>query len=99
MHLQLKAGTDGALALGMAKLIIDNGWADLDYIEKYTHGFEQYKAYVSQFDLDRVSKITGLDPDDILEATRIYATSGPACIQESSAPWPTRSTASRTTGP
>ena len=30
MHLQLKAGTDGALALGMAKLISDNGWADLD---------------------------------------------------------------------
>ena len=41
---------------------------------------------MSQFDLDRVSKITGLDPDDIFEATRIYATSGPACIQESSAP-------------
>lgn len=86
MHLQLKAGTDGALALGMAKLIIDNGWADMDYIQKYTHGFEAYKEYVSQFDLERVSRITGLNPHDIFEATRIYATSGPACIQESSAP-------------
>ena len=27
----------------MAKLIIDNGWADLEYIEKYTYGFDQYK--------------------------------------------------------
>ena len=79
MHLQLKAGTDGALALGMAKLIIDNGWADMDYVEKYTYGFEQYKALVDQYPLDKVAGITGLDPKDIYEATKLYATNGPAC--------------------
>ena len=47
IHLQLKPGTDGALALGMAKLIIDNGWQDRAFIEKYTYGYEQYAEYVS----------------------------------------------------
>lgn len=84
IYLPIRPGTDGALALGMAKLIIDNGWADMDYIEKYTYGFQEYKALADQYPLDRVSRITGLDPADILEATRIFATNGPACINFSS---------------
>ena len=79
IFLQINPGTDGALALGMAKLIIDNGWADMDYVEKYTYGFEQYKALADQYPLDKVAQITGLKPEDIYEATKLYATNGPAC--------------------
>ena len=79
IFLKINPGTDGALALGMAKLIIDNGWADREYIEKYTYGFDQYKEMVDQYPLDRVSGITGLEPDLIYEAAKLYATNGPAC--------------------
>ena len=79
IFLQIKPGTDGALALGMGKLIIDNGWADMDYVNKYVYGFEQYKELVQQYPLDKVAEITGLDPDDIYEATKLFATNGPAC--------------------
>ena len=80
IYLPVNPGTDGALALGMAKLIIDNGWADMDYVEKYTYGFAAFKALADEYPLDRVSRITGLDPDDIREAARLFATNGPACI-------------------
>lgn len=83
IFLHIKPGTDGALALGMAKIIIDNGWADMDYIEKYTYGFEQYKALVNQYPLDKVCEITGLNADDVFEATKLYATNGPACTNYS----------------
>ena len=79
IFLQINPGTDGALALGMARLIINNGWADMDYVEKYTYGFEQYKELVQKYTLEKVSQITGLKPDDIYEATKLYATNGPAC--------------------
>ena len=78
IFLKINPGTDGALALGMAKLIIDNGWADMDYVEKYTFGFDKYKELVDQYPLDKVCQITGLNGDKILEATRLYATNGPA---------------------
>ena len=84
IHLQLQPGTDGALALGMANLIIQNNWHDKEYIEKYTYGFEQYAEYVKQFDLERTARITGLKPEDIYAATKLYATSGPASITEKS---------------
>lgn len=83
IHLQLKTGTDGALALGMAKLIIDNGWTDEAFIREHTYGYEEYKEYVSRWDLDKVSGITGIPAELIYEATRLYATNGPACINES----------------
>lgn len=79
VFLHIRPGTDGALALGMAKLILDNGWADMEFIRQYTLGFEEYAAYVKRFDLDRVARITGLNPADIVEATRLFATNGPAC--------------------
>ena len=79
IFLHINPGTDGALALGMAKLILDNGWADMDYVEKYTHGFEEYKELVQQYPLERVCEITGLNPEDVYEATKLYATNGPAC--------------------
>ena len=83
IHLQINPGTDGALALGMAKIIIENGWADMDFIKKYTHGYEQYAQYVKQFGLEKVASICGLDPAGIMEATRIFATNGPAAINQS----------------
>ncbi len=83
IFLQIRPGTDGALALGMAKLILDNGWADMDYIEKYTYGFSQYQQLVQDYPLDKVSEITGLAPSDIFEATKLYATNGPACTNVS----------------
>lgn len=83
IFLHINAGTDAALALCMANLIIVNGWADMDYVNKYTFGFDEYAEYVKQFDLETTARITGLDPKDILEATRIFATNGPACINQS----------------
>ncbi|NCE66228.1 hypothetical protein D1159_17025 [Pseudoflavonifractor sp. 524-17] len=79
IFLQIRPGTDGALALGMAKLIIDNGWADMDYVERYTYGFDQYKELAGQYPLEKVSEITGLRAEDIYEAAKVFATNGPAC--------------------
>lgn len=79
IFLKINPGTDGALALGMANLIIENGWADMDYVEKYTYGFEEYKALAARYPLEKTAEITGLEPQAIFEATKLYATNGPAC--------------------
>ena len=86
IHLQLRPGTDGALALGMAKIIIENGWQDQEFIDKHTYGYEDYAAYVKQWDLEKVARITGLNPDDIYRATEMFATNKPAAIQQSASP-------------
>ena len=86
VHLMLNPGTDGALALGIGKILIDNDWIDHDYIKNYVYGFDQYAEYVQQFDVDRVVKITGVRGDDLLRAAEIYGTNGPAAMTESASP-------------
>lgn len=83
IFLQINPGTDGALALGMANIIIGNGWENKGYIQKYTHGFEEYKALVAQYPVDKVSQITGIAPGDIVQVAKLYATGGPACTNYS----------------
>ena len=72
-HLQLYPGTDGALALGLANVIISEHLEAKEYIEKYTVGFEEYKEYVREFTPERVSVITGIPAEDIIETARIIA--------------------------
>ena len=80
--LPLKAGSDTAMMFGWLKVIFDEELYDKDFVETWTVGFDELKARVDEFPLDRVAELTGCDPDMIAAAARMYATSGPATI-----PW------------
>lgn len=86
IHLQLKPGTDGALALTMANLIINEQLYDQDFINNYTYGFEEYAGYVKEFTPEKGEKITGVKAEKIVQAARIYACTKPAAIMPSAAP-------------
>ncbi|MBT3367565.1 MAG: molybdopterin-dependent oxidoreductase, partial [Nitrospina sp.] len=78
VHLRLRPGTSGALALGMANVIINEGLYDRDFVEKWTEGFDAYRAYVMAFSPSKAAEITGVSADLIEKAARLYATSKPA---------------------
>jgi thiosulfate reductase/polysulfide reductase chain A len=76
--LPVRPGTDAALALGMANLIIEEGLYDKQFVEKWCYGFDKYAEKTREFPLERVSQITGVPKDDIAKAARLYATIKPA---------------------
>ncbi len=78
--LQIRPGTDGALALGMINLIIQNDWYDHDFVENWTVGFEDLKEAAKGYTLEKVSKITWIPEEAIYAATKAYATSHPSAI-------------------
>lgn len=73
LHLQLYPGTDGALALSIANVILREGLEDREYIEAYTHGFEEFKAYAENFPPERAAEITGVPAEKIVEAAHMMA--------------------------
>lgn len=85
IHLQLHPGTDGALALGMCRLIIENGWYDKEFVGQHVHGFGEFKELASHYTLERTADITGVPAEMIYEAARVYATNGPAAAYSPSA--------------
>jgi anaerobic selenocysteine-containing dehydrogenase len=81
LYLPLRPGTDAALALGMANVIITEGLADETFIAKYTTGYEEYKQLALQYPPEKVEEITWCPADRIRTAARLYATTKPALIQ------------------
>ena len=70
IHLQLRPGTDGALALGIAHVILEEGLHDAGFVAAHTKGFAEYRAYVRQFDPERVESITGVPAEKIRAAAQ-----------------------------
>jgi len=54
----IRPGTDGALALGLARGILTKGLWDSTFVDDWTYGFEEFKEYVKGFSPTEVEKIT-----------------------------------------
>ena len=80
-HIAPKAGTDGALAMGMIHTIIEEGLLDRDYIDNYTVGFEELKARALPRTPDWAAAITGVPADVIRQLAREFASIQPAAIR------------------
>jgi anaerobic selenocysteine-containing dehydrogenase len=80
-YLPVNPGTDGALALGMMHVIINEKLYDADYVARYTLGFDQLCAKVQEYPPERVSQWTGIAAADIIQLAREYATTRPAVIR------------------
>jgi anaerobic selenocysteine-containing dehydrogenase len=72
-------GTDGALALAFANVIISENLYDMDFVNRRATGFDSYKKLVlGQYSPGVVSKITGIPPETIQRIAREYAQTKPA---------------------
>ncbi len=56
--LQLRPGTDTALMLGIANVIIQEGLYDKEFVARYVHGWEEFCQRAGEYPLDRVAQIT-----------------------------------------
>jgi anaerobic selenocysteine-containing dehydrogenase len=80
-HIQPRPGTDAALALGMMRIIVDEGLHDADYVLRYTHGFEALRERLADYPVERVAELTGVPADEIVRLARAYVTTRPAAIR------------------
>jgi anaerobic selenocysteine-containing dehydrogenase len=86
MHLQVRPGTDGALALAMANVMVTEKLYDQDFVANYSYGFEDYREYVQPFTPEKGEELTGVPADKIIKAARMYASTKPAAIMPSASP-------------
>jgi hypothetical protein len=65
VHLQIRPGTDGALALGMHHLIFANGWQDQAFLDQWGNGVDAFRRVCAEFPPERVAEICGIEADDL----------------------------------
>ncbi len=80
IHLQIRPGTDGALALGFHHLMFENGWQDQAFLDQWAHGLPAFLNYIQGFPPARVARICGIPEADLRRAAELFATASPAQI-------------------
>jgi anaerobic selenocysteine-containing dehydrogenase len=85
-------GTEGALALGLAHVIVRDELYDADFVAEHTFGFEDWtddagNSYTGfrvlvlrDYAPDRVSEITGVPPEEIERIAREFSAARPAAV-------------------
>ena len=81
LWLQVRPGTDAALAMGFHNVIIEEELYDKDFVAQHVYGWGEFvKRVRSDYPLNRVEEITCVKQSLIRKAARLYATAKPAGI-------------------
>ncbi len=81
LWLQLRPGTDVALALSMMHVMVKEDLYDHDFIENYSLGFDKFVERLEEYPPEVAEKITWVPKEKIIEAARLFATIKPAALQ------------------
>lgn len=77
---RVKPAHDGALAMAIMKVIINEGLYDKDFVDKYCTGFEALSKVLSKIKLSHLAEISWIPIDQIQDVARTYGKTKPACI-------------------
>ena len=79
IHLQLRPGSDAALAFGLLHVIKKAGLFDRAFIDKYVLGFDEVETEIDAATLERTAALTGVDAALIEKAALMFA-HGPSLL-------------------
>ncbi|MBW2444140.1 MAG: molybdopterin-dependent oxidoreductase [Deltaproteobacteria bacterium] len=80
MYLRIRPGTDGALALAMLNVIIEQNLYDREFVEKHTTGFDKLVPHVKPFTPEWAQELTWIPADDIRALAKLFASTKGASI-------------------
>ncbi len=79
-HIAPRPGTDGALALAMASVIIAEGLADRAFLAERTFGFDEFAKLAAEYPPERAAAICDVPAATIRDLARRYAKTRPTAI-------------------
>ena len=78
--IQLRPGTDGALAWGLAQYLIERGAYDREFVKRYAVGFDKFAAYARRFTPEFVEQETGVNRETIVELAQMIIEKRPRVV-------------------
>ena len=81
LWVQVRPGSDLALALAMINVIINESLFDEVFVSEWAVGFDELREHVQAYSPEKIEKIVWVEAKTIKEVARFYALNKPACIQ------------------
>jgi anaerobic selenocysteine-containing dehydrogenase len=80
MWLPIRPATDGALALAVLNVIINENLYDKEFVSRWCYGFDKLVPHIQKYTPEWAEQITGLRAEQIIEFARLYGKAKSACI-------------------
>jgi anaerobic selenocysteine-containing dehydrogenase len=80
-HLAARPGTDAALALGLMRVVLDEGAEDREWLERHTDGWPELEARLAEWPVERAAEICGLPVEHVAALGRRFAHTRPSAIR------------------
>ena len=80
IYMQINNGCNIAFLNAFCNAIVTEGLADKKFIEDHTNGFDEWWKTIREYTPENVEHITGVDPETMRRAARMYATAEPSAI-------------------
>jgi anaerobic selenocysteine-containing dehydrogenase len=81
LWIRLRPSSDGVLAMGALKVIVEEGLYDKKFVDEWCIGFDLLQEELKNVSLRQVEEITWVPEKTVREFARLYATTKPASIQ------------------
>ncbi len=84
MWINPRPQSDGILAMGFIKVLIEEKLYDAEFVAKWTVGFDEVAKEIKTFTLEDVERLTWVPQKQIIKAARLFADSAnrPLCLWE-----------------
>ncbi len=79
-YIRIRPGTDGVLALALARVIIDRELTDTGFVDNYSSGFRRFADLCKEYTPEKAAGLTGIAAKTIEELAVDYAKSKPAAL-------------------
>jgi anaerobic selenocysteine-containing dehydrogenase len=79
-YYRIQPNTDGLLALAMARMIIENGWIDHDFLLRHTIGYEDFQRIARKVNVSEVAAACGMRIEEIESIATRYGRIKPSSI-------------------
>lgn len=80
LYLPIKNGCNIAFLNAFANCIVNDGYADMDFVNAHTNGFDEWWETIKNYTPESVQDITGIEPELMHRAAEMYATAKPSAI-------------------
>ena len=81
IHLQVRPGTDVAVALAMHRFLFENGFEDEAFLAGHTRGVDRLRARADDWTFDRAATVADVEPELLERVAEMYAETSPAVIR------------------
>jgi len=72
VHLRARPGGNVAVFNGLARVLLDEGYADREFLDRRATGLDELTALLARFPVARAAELAGVEPETIVAAARRY---------------------------